>query len=206
MLSFAGNTDFSSATAKTGTNQNFVGKVEQVSLKDRLKVELGDDLPDQVISLILETTYQTDSNGEVPLFAMIPFTLKSNNTDYVLDKYEIIQIINDYLDFKDDLGEDDAIVKIKEHLQNLALNKKHKFANNILIPSDSVFESPSLEVPRKEEALKRALANRKKIAMEGPCARKGCNSNSLRKEERNLRSGDEALVTISVCTLCGYRW
>lgn len=182
---------------------NFVAPVQTFTLRDRLRVELGMD--DRVISLILDSKY-TDPNGrEIPLFAIYPFDFDGQN--FVMDNYEIIQAINDYDDFMQFAeNPEEGFLKFSEYIGNLVLNKSYKIRENLLISSDSVFQSPSLEGPRKEEMLKLALANRRRMATTGTCMRKGCTSKSIYKESRILRSGDEAAVWIMICAVCDYQW
>ena len=180
---------------------NFSAPVQTFSLRDRLLIELS--LPEKVVSLILDSVFKNAQGQEIPLFAIYPFDFE--NGKFIMDNYEIVQIINDYYYFYDQ-SEETALEEFKKHIDNLIFNKQYKVDRNLLITSDAVFQSPSLEAPRKEEELKRALSKRKKMAMKGECKRKGFTSTSLRKEEMVLRSGDEATVWISRCIVCNYQW
>lgn len=185
----------------TANNVNFQAPVQTFTLRERMINIL--DVPEKATSLILDSYYLTPNQVKIPLMAIYPYEV--NGDEFVLDHYEIIQLIHDYEHFFK-YYPDEALQKFEDHVNNLVLNKSYKYSKNLLITSDAVFQSPMLDGPRKEETLKRALANRRRMAVKGKCVRKGCTSDRIYKEERILRSGDEASVWIKVCSVCNYNW
>lgn len=196
---FAG---FSNTVSNQKTATTFRAPVAVTTLEDRLAYELR--LDPNVIRLIMDTKYESPTARQIPLFAIYPY--EKVGDAYILDYHEIVEMINVFYLMQDDPNNKNPVESFADHIANVALNKKHKLAENLLITEDSVFQAPHLEKLREEENMKEALANRRGIPTQGRCVRKGCKSNLLYRRELTLRAGDESTVWFYTCAMCDNTW
>jgi DNA-directed RNA polymerase subunit M/transcription elongation factor TFIIS len=180
--------------------------VRQPGMAGRLQL-LG--LPDEVIKLILTTTYK-NRDGSTPLLFGLSIDKKSGEQLY--RHQEIVDIVNIYETMKIKPGTDrelrldtEVFSEFDQYIKSLAENHAKKAAAGILVTDDTIFESPQLREMREQELLKDTLLNRKKVPIKGVTCGK-CRSDEAFQTEKYLRSGDEGAVWINECAKCGHKW
>lgn len=220
------NVPFSAETGEPGTALTIeIGSSKKI--KDRLST-LG--LPENIISLILDTTYIIETSlGRqiIPLFSM-SMSISEENV-WVYNMQEIVEIVRVYdlmlgVDTavgtpEDPVRPDDSTLKIdrpvsleeaydqfRAHISALASGREAKTRNDLVIDDDSVYEAPALEPLRREELLRIDLMNRRRIPVKGRCAKDTCKGREVYRSEAYSRSWDEASVWHYECAQCHHTW
>jgi DNA-directed RNA polymerase subunit M/transcription elongation factor TFIIS len=166
-------------------------------------------LPEQVIDLILTTTYKNKDGTILPLFGL---GIDKDSGEQLYRHQEIIDIVNVYEAMKIKPGTDkelridtEVFTEFDRYIKSLAENHSKKAAAEILVTDDTIFESPQLREMREQELLKDTLLNRKKVPIKGVVCKK-CGADEAFQTEKYLRSGDEGAVWINECAKCGNKW
>lgn len=147
--------------------------------------------PIQVVDLIKNTTYADKAGLMVNIF---PYHAIS----------EIAEAVKIYIEYEEKESKENALILFSQYMSKLSgMMSKHE-REGTLIEEVTLYESPFLESAKRQENLKIALAQRRRVPVSGiKCHRPGCTSNKAYLEELFTRSGDEGGVIFYECELCG---
>jgi DNA-directed RNA polymerase subunit M/transcription elongation factor TFIIS/Fe2+ transport system protein FeoA len=189
-------------------------------------------LPERVIDLILQTTYNDPLTGRAELLfpeSQDIFT----QLEEIVRVYDLIRGLNVQTGREKEvqipvtnITEDEAFEIFSDHMKTLVQIRERKLAKvdvrfplirpddsivetmkirqTLVIKDDTVFDAPALAELRKQELIKISLITRKKKPVPGKCPR--CGHGLILMEEKFVRSGDEGGVIFRQCHACEYEW
>lgn len=175
--------------------------VQKTILLDRLKILVPNDIAEAIVN----AKYTTSDGTEIKIFDVTD--IRKDIEPITSNRVDLTEILGTYQFYIDKYGEEEGNEEFLTHIRKIEIAQQKKSEKDILVPHDTVFDSPYLEDFKRQEILKTKLEGRRRIPVKGiVCVKGGCPSKSSYQEKLFVRSGDEPPVEFLECSLCGHKW